>query len=533
MNTINYMKKAILYTRVSTDEQKEKGNSLAYQEERLRQYCQCNTIKIVKHFQEDFSAKTFERPEFRKLLSFIKSNKDQIDYLIFLKWDRFSRNATDAFNMIRKLSKLNIESVAIEQPIDLNIPENKIMLALYLINPEVENDRRSLNVTSGMRRAMKDGRWVCKAPKGYMNRRDEKNKPIIVPNEEADYIKKAFSEVAKKVKPIDCIRHELNKEGFTCSKNNFYSLIRNPVYCGKIHIKAYARDQEDAMITDGIHEPLISQELFTKVQNILSGRAKKQSHPKIHKANKYFPLRGFLLCQRCGKTLTGSFSKGNGGKYPYYHCSKGCKERIKAEHIEVSFKKLLYQFKFNEGAKEIFKRILIDKINLSNLNKSKRLEKMDSEIEKNSLRLERLKDMYVDGEVSKEEYQQLKQKYETETYRLKFEKAELKNLNKDTIKQLEFCMDVLVTLPEFYERSTVEGKQQIIGSIFTGNLVFKDKKVRTTKINEAVSLISSIDRSYRRHEKVKPGLNTGLSHKVTPVGLEPTTRRLRVCCSAS
>ena len=79
-------------------------------------------------------------------------------------------------------------------------------------------------------------------------------------------------------------------------------------------------------------------------------------------------------------------------------------------------------------------------------------------------------------------------------------------------------MDLLLDLPKFYEKATFDGKQQLIGSIFTGNLIFKNKKVRTTRINEAVSLISSIDRSYRRHEKGQPGLKYRLSPSGEPKG---------------
>ena len=61
--------KAILYIRVSTDEQAEKGYSLKHQEERLRQYCQHQQIEVVAVYK-DHSAKTFERPEFTKLLAF-------------------------------------------------------------------------------------------------------------------------------------------------------------------------------------------------------------------------------------------------------------------------------------------------------------------------------------------------------------------------------------------------------------------------------------------------------------------------------
>lgn len=101
-------------------------------------------------YKENHSAKTFERPEFTKLLAFCKKNKRCADPLLFLKWDRFSRNAGDAYAMINQLNKLGVEPQGIDQPLDLNVPENKIMLAFYFAAPEVENDRRSLNTIAGM-----------------------------------------------------------------------------------------------------------------------------------------------------------------------------------------------------------------------------------------------------------------------------------------------------------------------------------------------------------------------------------------------
>ena len=160
------MKRAIIYIRVSTDEQADKGYSLKHQEEALRKYCQLNGIDVVELVKEDYSAKTFNRPAFTRLLQKLKARKLKADFLIFTKWDRFSRNAPDAYGMIATLTNLGVEPQAAEQPLDLEIPENKIMLAFYLAAPEVENDRRALNVTVGMRRAKKEGRWMATAPKG-------------------------------------------------------------------------------------------------------------------------------------------------------------------------------------------------------------------------------------------------------------------------------------------------------------------------------------------------------------------------------
>jgi site-specific DNA recombinase len=131
---------ADLYIRVSTDEQADKGYSQRDQEERLRKYCELQKITIRKVIREDHSAKTFNRPEWTKLLADLKKRRRQVDSVLFTKWDRFSRNAGDAYQMIGTLRKLEVEPQAIEQPLDLSVPENKMMLAFYLAAPEVEND---------------------------------------------------------------------------------------------------------------------------------------------------------------------------------------------------------------------------------------------------------------------------------------------------------------------------------------------------------------------------------------------------------
>ena len=176
------MKIADLYVRVSTDEQADKGYSQRNQEEVLRRYCDINDISIRKVIFEDYSAKTFNRPQWMALLAEHKKARGQSDLILFTKWDRFSRNAGDAYQMISLLRKLGIEPQAIEQPLDLSIPENKMMLAFYLAAPEVENDRRALNTFFGMRRAKKEGRWMATAPIGYKNKTSEDGRKYIAPD---------------------------------------------------------------------------------------------------------------------------------------------------------------------------------------------------------------------------------------------------------------------------------------------------------------------------------------------------------------
>lgn len=78
--------------------------------------------------------------------------------------------------MIASLKKLCVEPQAEEQPLDMNVPENKMILAVYLTAPEIENDRWGMNTKAGIRQAKKEGRWMGKAPIGYINKIAENGK---------------------------------------------------------------------------------------------------------------------------------------------------------------------------------------------------------------------------------------------------------------------------------------------------------------------------------------------------------------------
>lgn len=162
------MKRAAIMARVSSDEQ-AKGYSLDVQSEALEKYCQRNGIEIVYTFREDHSAKNFDRPAFKEFMTHAKKNRGNIDLLLFTSWDRFSRNIQEAYKVIDSLRSLGIIPQAIEQPIDLSIPENKAILAMFLVIPEIDNDRRSIKTIGGMRASQKAGRWCSKAPYGYDN----------------------------------------------------------------------------------------------------------------------------------------------------------------------------------------------------------------------------------------------------------------------------------------------------------------------------------------------------------------------------
>jgi site-specific DNA recombinase len=106
--------RAILYTRVSTDEQNN-GYSPADQKDRLTKYCEQNNIDVIAFYHDDESGKTFDRPEWLNIMSYLKKNSNSVDLLLFIKWDRFSRNSFEAYTAINSLQKFGVQPHAIEQ----------------------------------------------------------------------------------------------------------------------------------------------------------------------------------------------------------------------------------------------------------------------------------------------------------------------------------------------------------------------------------------------------------------------------------
>jgi len=266
------MKTAYLYIRVSTDEQKRKGYSLPEQEDRLLKYCEYNNIEVKGIYREDFSAKNFNRPEWKKLITIVKNKSKEDKNILFIKWDRFSRNIEYAYEMIGLLRKYKTTAMAIDQPIDFSVSESTVMLAVYLSVPEAENRRRAMNTANRMRRAKQTGRYPSKAPLGFINLTKVDGKKIIAPKQpEAGIIRWVFHQLAKNIHRIEDVRKMAEERGLKCSRSHFNRIIRNPAYCGLIPIKLDAQEQH---IVKGIHDPLVSEALFYEVQRIITTKRK-------------------------------------------------------------------------------------------------------------------------------------------------------------------------------------------------------------------------------------------------------------------
>ncbi|MFA5753825.1 MAG: recombinase family protein, partial [Patescibacteria group bacterium] len=176
-------KKAIIYYRVSTEDQAQFGVSLEQQKNNCLSFAEREGWEVVKSFHDDgVSAKTVERPSLQAMLQYCSKNYKQIDYVVIYKVDRLSRNVNDYSNILFLLNKLNIKLVSTTEAID-DTPIGKFVGNIMAANAQMDNEIKGQRVSACMLEKVKQGVWCWKAPFGYKNSRDEFNRKVITIDE--------------------------------------------------------------------------------------------------------------------------------------------------------------------------------------------------------------------------------------------------------------------------------------------------------------------------------------------------------------
>ncbi len=510
------MKNVIIYVRVSTEDQKVHGFSLASQLELLTLYAKKKGWNIVKIFSDDYSAwKGFDRPGYNLLNKFISENKKSVDGIIFTQWSRFSREYTETAVEIKRLRSKGIEPNAIEQWIDFSIPENLYLLAMYITAPQVENDRLSHRTKAGNRQALKQGRWLWKAPFGYTNNRLAKL--IEVNEKEAEVVKNCFEFMATGLYSAEEVRRKFIDSGMRLSKQPFLNMLKNVVYIGKIKVPAFKEESEDIIF--GQHLPIVEHETFDKVQLILNG--KKKTYKGLT-SNLALPLVGNLYCPICQKPMTGSGSRGNGGIYHYYHCQrkKGCKNTYKADVANQQFVEFIKSFEPDQSVLELYHLILQDVFDNNSSKNEEIKDELAKQINSINIKIDKAVDKNLDGVWDDDTFKRTKELLENQKASLVIKLNTLKSMRSEFKTYINYSTSLLANLSGYYLDANIDTKKKIISSIFPEKIYFQNNSYRTTKVNEVFDLITNGSKGFN---KKSPAKLRGLSRLAPPSGLEPET----------
>jgi len=318
---------AVLYARVSSEEQEKAGFSIPAQIKLLHGYALANRFAIAREFVDVETAKRTGRVQFGEMVAHLKRSLT-CRIVLVEKTDRLYRNLKDWIN----LDELDLEIHFVKENVVLS-PDSrsseKFMHGIKVLMAKNYIDNLSEETSKGLLEKAEQGLWPTLAPRGYRNVIGPDGKRTIEPDPRiGPLIVRLFEWYATGNYAIEEVAKMALDEGLTSSRcrgrlptASVHRILRNKVYIGEFDWKGKTYL--------GTYGPLITRDLWKRVQSVLDRR-----HEGKHRKSKHeFAFSGLITCGHCGCALVGEIKK---GRYVYYHCTgfKGkCPEPYTREEV--------------------------------------------------------------------------------------------------------------------------------------------------------------------------------------------------------
>lgn len=402
------MKIGAAYIRVSTDDQLE--YSPDSQIKLIQQFAKKNDIIIPDEFifiDEGISGKTAEkRPEFIRMIATAKQKENSFDVILVWKFSRFARSQEQSIVYKKMLKKSGVDVISISEPIADDHFGSLIERIIEWMD-EYYVIRLSDEVKRGMTEKATRGEPLCISAFGY----DLKDKKYYINEEQAPIVREIFDRFISGAN-INQIATYIQSIGVKTNRGNLPDrrfveyILHNPVYCGKIRWctdgkMASKRDyyNENFIISEGVHEPIVTQEIFNKAQEKLQDNRKKYRKYQRREQPVDFMLKGLMKCGNCGATLVHS-QAGNSVQCHNYTSRRGCTishsiSLRKADEIVLNaLKTACESFEF--------------RIDITTTPTTKTSKNIDSLLKKEQNKLLKIKEAFESGIDTLEEYKESK-----------------------------------------------------------------------------------------------------------------------------
>ncbi|MHA3790453.1 recombinase family protein [Rhizorhabdus wittichii] len=336
-------KKAVLYARVSTAEQEREGFSIPAQLKLLREYALTHDIQIVEEYVDVETAKRAGRSEFGAMVAYLRRHST-VRGILVEKTDRLYRNLKDWVT----LDELGVDIHLAKEGTVLSEESRsseKFMHGIKVLMAKNYIDNLSEEARKGMNEKASQGYWPSLAPLGYLNVKNEAGRKVIALDpERAPLVKRVFELAASgdfSLKDLAAkgaaMGLRYRRSGKPIGLSTLIYVLRNRLYTGSY--------EWNDKIYKGLHEPIVTPELWEIVQNVIDGRAQAN----LRASPKDFAYSGLMTCRHCGCAIVAEIKK---QKYIYYHCSRfkqKCPEPyIRQEVLDERFEALLGRLQLDD-----------------------------------------------------------------------------------------------------------------------------------------------------------------------------------------
>ena len=466
------MNHSLLYVRVSSKGQEE-GYSLDAQEKLGHEYARRKNLEIVKHWKVWESAWKSERTSFNQLIEYAKRH-DEIKHIIFDVTDRMTRNDFDKlkiYTLIKEYGK-TIHFSRTGKVIDRNSgSDEEFMFDIEVAVAKKMSNDISRKTKMGQNEKAEQGHYPSVAPMGY------KNNPIThlidMDEERAPFIRKAFSMMASNSYSLAVISQTLHQEGFRGKKGHrigksmIAHILNNPIYYGAFLWQGRVRD--------GSHTPIITKDLFDKAQAALHGKGR----PYTNRCG--YAFNNLMTCGKCGCKVLGEIKKKH---FVYYHCtfSKGRHDGwgyVPENRIASLFESSVKAVTLDDEIVEWLKDALKETDKTSQHLRGNRLNSLEKELDKVNLRLSRLYDAKLDGELDEEAFRAKEGEYKANIIEVKAIMNGIGRINPDWLETANRTLELSNHLHPTYVKANYEEKAQIL-KVLASNYTLVDASVVPT-----------------------------------------------------
>lgn len=318
-----------IYIRVSTQEQADEGYSIEEQKKRLLSFCDAKNWTIYKiYIDPGYSGSNLNRPAIQELIK--DAEHHYFDMVLIYKLDRLSRSQKDTMHLLEDVFLKNkVDLVAMSESFDTSSPLGVAMVGILAVFAQLERENIKERTSIGRKARVSEGHFHgSHAPLGYSF------KPGGNDLEVNPYESVIILDIFKKFLSGESI-NAIAKDMYNNYGNNLREwtnttvrrILRNPVYIGKVR---YGKD-----IFDGIHEPLISPNDFSKVQAVLVRN--KELYRRMYEDNARAGtadhlLTGLLYCGDCGARMAYNKVSKNVRRYSCYSVSRKNKSLIRSDY---------------------------------------------------------------------------------------------------------------------------------------------------------------------------------------------------------
>ena len=508
---------AVIWTRVSTAEQYKNNYSVDTQHKACSDYCKRNNIKIKNEYGATYESAQVEGELFLNMIANVLLDPE-INCIVVYDFDRFSRNPSEGIATKSKLKKSGICVKSVNQPIDQDNCLAEPMEDFLIVIAGIDNAMRRHKCGEGMKACINRGEWYSKPPMGYNSRKVGKSH-IITVNETGELLRQAFLWKANEnLSNVEILRR-LEARGLKLYKQRLTEIFRNVFYCGKIQ-HLYLGDK----IIDGKQEKLVSQAIFDKVQENLSGN---HDHYEQREITPEFPLKRHVLCPKHGKPFTGYIASKN--KKGYYKCNiKGCGTNVAAEVLHEKYSALLSWYIVPEELRAILEKVIQRKFKQKNEKAYQEKEVLSKRIKEIETKIKNLRKKFAFDDIDKDTFKVALEELESQKAilekELKMVDGDLSNLAEYTDSTIAICSK----LGDLWNKFDFELCQKIQKLVHPQGIEWDKEKgsYRTLAENKVFEIFRTISAAYRDIWKQKADNSNELSALVAGGGLEPPTSGL-------